>query len=63
MRTNLQGAMIAFYRYDPLKGLTSAVDDRGYLTTYEYDAFNRLIRIKDAQGNILSENTYHYKNQ
>lgn len=29
---------------------------------YEYDYFDRLKRIKDNDGNILSENDYHYKN-
>ncbi|WP_299117812.1 RHS repeat protein [uncultured Winogradskyella sp.] len=61
--SSLSGAMISFYRYDPLIGVISTVDDKGYTTTYEYDAFNRLVRVKDAQGNILGENTYHYKNQ
>ena len=63
LRSSLPNAMISFYRYDPLKGVTSTVDDKGYTTTYEYDAFNRLKRVKDAQGKILNENTYHYKNQ
>lgn len=63
LRNALPNAMISFYRYDPLKGVTSMVDDKGYTTYYEYDAFNRLKRVKDAQGNILSENTYNYKNQ
>ena len=61
--TTLIGAMVSFYRYDPLKGVTSTVDDKGYITTYEYDDFNRLKRVKDQQGKILGENTYHYKNQ
>ncbi|WP_299112725.1 RHS repeat protein [uncultured Winogradskyella sp.] len=63
LRAALPNAMLSFYRYDPLIGVISTVDDKGYTTTYEYDAFNRLVRVKDAQGNILGENTYHYKNQ
>lgn len=63
LRNALPNAMLSFYRYDPLKGVTSMVDDKGYTTYYEYDAFNRLKRVKDAQGHILSENTYNYKNQ
>ncbi|GGI58496.1 hypothetical protein GCM10011444_28050 [Winogradskyella haliclonae] len=61
--SSLNDAMISFYRYDPLKGVISTSDDKGYTTSYEYDAFNRLKRVKDAQGKILGENTYHYKNQ
>ena len=59
----LSNAMISFYRYDPIKGVTSTVDDKNYLMTYEYDEFNRLKRVKDAAGKIIGENTYHYINQ
>ncbi|UOY06001.1 RHS repeat protein [Muricauda sp. SCSIO 64092] len=50
------------YTYDPLVGLTSMTDTRGYTVYYQYDAFNRLESIKDSEGNIVSENEYHYKN-
>jgi YD repeat-containing protein len=58
----LSKAMITTLTYDPLVGTTSVTDPRGNVIYYEYDGFNRLISVKDSEGNILSENTYHYKN-
>ena len=59
---SLSGAMISTYTYDPLIGVTSMTDPRGYTMYYEYDDFNRLKLVKDQDGNILSENQYHYQN-
>ena len=55
-------AMVTTYTYDPLIGVTSITDTRGETFFYEYDSLNRLLYIKDAQGNILKENKYNYKN-
>ncbi|MBQ4822478.1 RHS repeat domain-containing protein [Aquimarina sp. MMG016] len=60
LRTNLPDAMISTYTYDPLIGVTSMTDPRGYTTYYEYDEFNRLKFVKDADGNLISENKYNY---
>ncbi|GEM_PF-4660453 len=57
----LDDAQITTYTYDLLIGITSVTDTRGYTTYYEYDDFNRLKHVKDANGNILSENEYNYK--
>jgi YD repeat-containing protein len=54
--------MITTYTHDPLIGVTSMTDPREDTVYYRYDAFNRLIEVKDRDGNILSENTYNYKN-
>lgn len=54
---------VTTYTYDPLIGMTSITDPRGQTQYYEYDAFNRLKRVKDAQGHIISEHNYHYKSQ
>ncbi|WP_298547121.1 RHS repeat domain-containing protein [uncultured Aquimarina sp.] len=71
MRTNLEtlrshsffaNAEMSYYTYDPLIGVTSMTDPRGYTMYYEYDGFNRLSVVRDEDGNILSENQYHYKN-
>jgi YD repeat-containing protein len=55
--------MVTSYTYEPLVGITSMTDPRGYKTTYKYDEFNRLQYVKDAEGNILSENEYKYRTQ
>lgn len=58
----LKGSHITTYTYKPLVGMTSMTDPKGMTTTYEYDDFGRLKWVKDQNGNILRENTYHYKN-
>ena len=63
LRNAIPNAMVTTYTYDPLVGITSTTDPRGYTTYYDYDNANRLKHVKDAQGNVLSENTYYYKNQ
>ncbi|WP_143569692.1 RHS repeat protein [Tenacibaculum agarivorans] len=61
--TALKNAQITFFTYDPLIGVTSITDPRGEVVYYEYDEFNRLKFVKNAEGQILKENVYHYKNQ
>ncbi len=63
LRTTLPNAMVTTFTYDPLIGVTSMTDPKGYTTYYEYDDFNRLEFVKDAEGNLISENKYRYKNQ
>ncbi|MBW1295236.1 hypothetical protein [Aquimarina litoralis] len=53
---------MSYYIYDPMVGVKSMTDPRGYTMFYEYDTLNRLSKVKDQDGNILSENTYNYKN-
>lgn len=60
---SLGKAMITTYTYIPLVGVSIITDPRGNKTTYEYDTFNRLKAIRDYEGNILSENEYHYRTQ
>ncbi|MDY8138776.1 hypothetical protein [Aquimarina sp. 2201CG5-10] len=62
LRTDLPNAMVTTYTYDPLIGVTSITDPRGYTIYYQYDQFNRLQYVKDAEGNLVSENQYNYKN-
>ncbi|WP_010518690.1 RHS repeat domain-containing protein [Croceivirga radicis] len=56
------GALMTSYTYDPLIGVTSITDPRGYTIYYEYDAFNRLEEVRDADNNIVTDYQYHYKN-
>ena len=62
LRNIVPNAMITTFTYDPLIGVTSITDPRGNVVYYNYDGFNRLESVRDKDGNILSENQYHYKN-
>lgn len=59
----LANAMVTTYTYKPLVGVSSITDPKGYTATYHYDPFGRPEYVKDAEGNILSENQYHYRTQ
>ncbi len=61
LRVSLPNTMTTTHTYNPLIGVTSITDPRGYTIYYEYDEFNRLKQVKDAQGKILSKNEYHFK--
>ena len=54
------GAQLTTFTYDPLRGLTSQTDPTGRTTAYEYDGLGRLVRTRDEQGQILSQQQYHY---
>jgi len=54
-------AEITSYTYDSLGGVTSVTDPKGLTNYYEYDNFNRLMLIKDHNGNIVKTYDYHYK--
>ena len=63
LRNSLPNAMITTYTYTALLGVNTITDPKGYAIYYEYDSFGRLSAIKDAEGNILSQNEYHYNSQ
>ena len=56
----LAHALLTTYTHQPLVGMLSQTDPTGRSTTYEYDALGRLIRTRDEQGRILSQQHYHY---
>ena len=58
----LSDAMITTFTYDPLVGVTSITDPRGNVIYYEYDTFNRLKVVRDADGKIVQQTEYNYKN-
>jgi YD repeat-containing protein len=61
-RVSFPTAMVTTYTYNPLVGVTSITDPKGYTMYYTYDGLGRLDSVKDADGNVLSKNEYNYKN-
>ncbi|WP_298509089.1 RHS repeat domain-containing protein [uncultured Kordia sp.] len=63
LRNVFPQAMISTYTYDPLIGITSMTDSKGYTVYYKYDEAHRLKEITDADGNIINRTQYNYKTQ
>lgn len=59
---SLSNTMITTYTHIPLIGVTTITDPKGNIINYNYDSYGKLLSIKDAQGKLISENQYHYKN-
>lgn len=49
--------MKSFTYYKPV-GIATQTDERGAITYYEYDAFNRLLQVKDMRGIVLRRMEY-----
>lgn len=62
-RSALSDQMITTFTYDPLVGVTSVTDPRGYTIYYLYDVYNRLKEVRDAAGDLVTDYEYHYKGQ
>lgn len=58
---SMQNSLVTTYTYKQGVGISSMTDPRGYTITYEYDASQRLERVRDADNNILSDTKYTYK--
>lgn len=48
------------FTYTPEVGTTTAADNNSLYQQYEYDVFNRLLRIRDMDRNILKQYEYKY---
>lgn len=59
----MAGAMVTTYSYKPLVGVAAITDPKGDKISYIYDSFARLSAVYDKEGNLLSENKYHYRTQ
>lgn len=57
----LKDRLITMYTFDPLVGMTNVIPPSGIKEKYMYDSSNRLEKIIDANGNILKEYKYNYK--
>jgi YD repeat-containing protein len=53
--------LVTTIKHIPLVGVSEITDPKGDKVTYEYDNFNRLKTVKDKEGNLVSENQYHYR--
>ncbi|MGP1994271.1 RHS repeat protein [Zobellia laminariae] len=61
LQEGFSNAMVTTYTYDPLIGVTSMTDPRGYTIFYNYDDFNRLESVKDVEGNLVTDYEYGYR--
>ena len=46
--------------YIPLVGMASMTDPSGRETTYEYNAHNHLMRVRDHKGKVVNEYEYSF---
>jgi len=60
VRDGLNNAMVTSYIYKPLIGISTIVDQKNNLISYEYDDLNRLKKIKDQDQNVIEEYCYGY---
>ena len=61
LKTTYPNALVNTFTFDPLVGVTSVTDAKEDVQYYIYDDLERLLRVEDKQGNVVSENQYHYK--
>jgi YD repeat-containing protein len=61
IRFSPRGSTMTTYTYNPLEGITSITDENNLTTYYEYDTFQRVIKIKDPDKSALKQFNYHYK--
>lgn len=63
LRLHPTGARMTTMTYTPLVGMTSQTDPSGRTIFYEYDNLGRLLRVRDEQGRVLTEQEYRYAAQ
>jgi YD repeat-containing protein len=60
IRTGIPTARVTSYTYKHMTGVTSITDPNNKTNTYDYDSFNRLLTVKDQDGNVVKKNQYVY---
>ncbi|WBO84485.1 hypothetical protein [Hymenobacter yonginensis] len=53
-------AQMSTFVTEQLRGMTSQSDKSGRNMQYEYDGLSRLLRVRDEQNRVLTEQEYHY---
>ncbi|SMC56153.1 RHS repeat domain-containing protein [Chryseobacterium sp. YR221] len=61
-RAQFPNSPVTTYTYDPLIGVRSITPPTGITEFYTYDAAGRLEKVADANGKVLKEMKYNYKN-
>ncbi|WP_061085203.1 RHS repeat domain-containing protein [Chryseobacterium indologenes] len=61
-RNGLSSNQVTTYTYDPLIGVRSITSPSGIRENYLYDSAGRLEKIIDADGRVVKEMKYNYKN-
>lgn len=56
----LPKSQVTTYTHKPLMGMISSTDPAGLTTTYEYDTFGRLAKVKDPDGHAIESYKYNY---
>lgn len=56
----LPKSQVTTYTHKPLMGVISSTSPAGLTTTYEYDTFGRLAKIKDSDGHVIESYKYNF---
>ncbi len=59
----MNDTLFTLYKHKPLIGIEKIIEANYYSKHFYYDNLNRLLNVKDTQGNIQTENIYNYKPQ
>lgn len=59
-KSSLSSFSITTYTYDPLIGVRSMTPPSGITQFYNYDSANKLKDIRDVNGHLIKEFSYHY---
>lgn len=63
MLSEIQGALVTTYEYRPLIGITKMIAPNGMITSYEYDALGRLVKINDHHNTNIQQFQYNFRRQ